>query len=176
MKILPVSPFNEKILDECGRNPVNKEDQHVLIQIAMDFIEKQNPHIVLKRNYKILEQAHMGNVKQLQESLQLSFNSKNKNQEDNVENVLKHFAPPTVELPNEFNKETEDISGITLNTKPVKKGLIEEVSSTAVTLPEPGFDLNIVQTDSKTCKKLALKVYLPGVKSVSQCELDISQV
>lgn len=155
---------------------MNKEDQHVLIQIAMDFVEKQHPHIVLNRKYKILEQSHVGSLKFLQESLQESFKSKNKNQEDNVENVLKQFAPGNIEIPSEFNKETEDLSGITLNTKPEKKGLIEEVSSTAVELPEPSFDMNIVQTDAKSSKKLVLKVHLPGVKSVSQCELDISQV
>ncbi|XP_045207538.2 PIH1 domain-containing protein 2-like [Mercenaria mercenaria] len=186
--------FNEKILKEYGKNATNTADQDILIQIAMDFIEKQHPHVTLNRKYKILERSHKGSLKLIQESLFQAFQTKDKKHEENLEHVMKQFAPATLETPdmllkqlynqddnndNEINKGADSVSGklsgITLNTKPVGKGLIEEVSNTTVTLPEPVYDLSLVQTDLKSTKSFLLKIKLPGVKSVKECELDISK-
>lgn len=182
--------FNEKILDECGKNPTNTADQDILIQIAMDFIEKQHSHVHLNRKYKILERSHKGSAKLIKESLFQAFQTKDETFNENLENVMKTFAPLATDSPESLigqlhnpsdqsetvkssDKITDKLSGITLNTKPVKRGLIEEVSNVNVTLPEPIYDLSIVQRPRKC---FYLKINLPGVKSVTECELDISKV
>ena len=179
--------FADKVLDEYGRDPVNKTDQDRLIQIAMDFIEKQHSHVKLNRTYKILEKSHVGNLKIIQESLQKAFMAKEKSIDDNLSNILKNFTPLATENPTtllqQLNSENEkneaegiekNIAGINLNVKEDKATcLIEEVSSTS-TFPEPKYDLT--QTVVSGVKCFHLKVTLPSVESVSECELDISRV
>ncbi|KAL4228678.1 PIH1 domain-containing protein 2 [Mactra antiquata] len=186
--------FNEKILDEFGKNATNKSDQDTLVQIAMDFIESQHSYIKLNRKYKILERSHKGSVKLVQESLFHAFRAKDKEVDDNIADMIKGFAPLATENPesllSQLNKENDSevnhkqtngtlngqLSGITLDTKPAKKGLIEEVSSMTVSLPQPIYKLTTVKSsDTNVTKSLLLKIELPGVKSVSECELDISK-
>lgn len=187
--------FNKTILDEYGKNSTNTIDQDTLIQIAMDFIEKQHSHIKLNRKYKILERSHKGSVKLIQESLFHAFRSKDQEVDENIANMMKDFAPLATENPesllSQLNKQTnnssdnfqtngginDQLSGIKLDTKPAKKGLIEEVSSETTSLPEPVYKLTTVKSgDSDLTKLLTLKIELPGVKSVGECELDISKV
>lgn len=185
--------FNEKILDEYGKYAQNKSDQDTLIQIAMDFIEKQHSNIRLNRQYKILERTHKGSIKLIQESLFQAFRTKDKDFKDSLESVLKDFAPLATESPEallgQLNKDTDpssyakstagvgdQLSGITLNMQNVKKGLIEEVSSeeTCSNLLEPVYEL--VKSQASESPSLTLKINLPDVRSVAECELDISKV
>ncbi|WAR04668.1 PIHD2-like protein [Mya arenaria] len=182
--------FNQKVLDEFGRDPVRKSDQDILIQIAMDFIEKQHSHIKLNRKYKVLDRTHKGSVKMIQESLSQAFRTKDKDIDENLANMVKSFAPLATESPEtligQLHKEessennlttehsfNENLSGIKLNTQPVKKGLIEEVTSNGsdASLPEPVYKLET----SSAGDSLTLRLELPGVKSVTECELDISK-
>lgn len=159
----------------------------------MDFIEKQHSHIRLNRKYKILERTHKGSVKLIQESLFQAFRTKDKDYVENLDNVIKNFAPLATESPealigqlniqkdqsemkNGSASTSDKLPKISLDTKPVKKGLIEEVSNTTVTLPEPSYDLSIVQNELQSSKCFLLKINLPGVKSVTECELDVSKV
>ncbi|KAH3699174.1 PIH1 domain-containing protein 2-like [Dreissena polymorpha] len=184
--------FNEKVLAEYGRDATNKSDQDTLIQIAMDFIERQHSHIKINREYKILDRTHKGSMKMIQESLLQAFRSKDKDYEENIANMVKNFAPLATESPETLlghlhtddevtsmyaknGTLVDDIKGIKLDTKPVRKGLIEEVSSTNImpSLPKPAYDLTHQIIDGNEC--LVLKIQLPGVPSVNECELDISK-
>jgi len=179
-------------LDEFGKDAVSKADQDTLIQIAMDFIERQHSHIKLNRDYKVLERTHKGSVKMIQESLNQAFRTKDKDMDENIANMVKGFAPLATENPqtliDQLNKDVtsddtinnspelnEKLSGIKLDTKPTRKGLIEIVGETSVshTWPQPVYSLTISGDDRKV---YILKVELPGVMSVSDCELDISPV
>ena len=57
-----------------------------------------------------------------------------------------------------------------------KKGLIEEVSSTENKLEEPEYHLEIQEEDEDFPRRFMLKIKLPGIKSVKDCDLDISEV
>ena len=57
-----------------------------------------------------------------------------------------------------------------------KKGLIEEVSSTEKKLDEPECHLEIQEKDEELPRRFMLKIKLPGIKSVKDCDLDISEV
>lgn len=182
--------FSEKMLEDYGKNAVNKNDQDTLIQIAMDFIEKQHENIKIKRKYTILDSPYKGSVKMIQESLTQAFNIKDKKTDDEVAEVMKNFAPFAMDSPetllNQLHNpdKTDDdsvsstrngVAGITLNTQPVRKGLIEEVSSQTITLPEPTYDIEVKTSDAISSKTCVLRINLPGVKTVKDCQLDISR-
>lgn len=60
-----------------------------------------------------------------------------------------------------------------------KKGcLIEEISSTEiqVEMEQPAYELKIVADHNEKPLKIELKVELPGINSVSLCDLSVSQV
>ena len=186
--------FNEKVLADYGRDPTNTTDQDTLIQIAMDFIEKQHSHVKLNRKYKILEKTHKGSIKMIQEALTHAFRTKDKDIDNETAKVLGNFAPLGMESPesligqlNSQNDQSDTIkqtelasdrmSGISLNPQPIKKGLIEEIDSSEKSLPEPVYEINISRDDgTKLTETITVKISLPGVTSVSQCELDISKV
>ena len=183
--------FNEKVLQDYGIEPVNATEQDTLIQIAMDFIEKQHSHVRLNRKYKILEKPHKGSVKMIQDTLINAFRKKEKGTDEDIAKFLGGFAPLATESPesligqlntqndqSETMKQTEmasdRLSGITLNTQPTKKGLIEEINSGDTSLPEPVYELSVNSFDNTDV--IRIKVSLPGVRSVAECELDISKV
>ena len=185
--------FNTKILDEFGKYAHSKADQDTLVQIAMDYIENQHSNISLNRKYKILDKDHKGSVKLIQESLFQAFSTKDKDFNESLDSVIKDFAPLATESPEsllgqlnksiepeQYTKSTSNVgdqlSGIKLNTQPVKKGLIEEVSSKEIcsNLPEPVYE--ITRSENPIAPLFNLKITLPDVKSVMECELDISQV
>lgn len=186
--------FNEKVLKDYGIEPISTKDQDTLVQIAMDFIERQHSHVRLNRQYKILEKTHKGSIKMIQESLIHAFRTKERGTDDEMAKVLGSFAPMAMESPetligqlNTQNDQSESVkqtelasdrlSGITLNPQPVKKGLIEEIDSTTKTLPEPVYEINTTRQDNTTSltETVIVKISLPGVKSVAECELDISK-
>lgn len=63
--------------------------------------------------------------------------------------------------------------------QPLKKGLIEEIgtstSGNSVTKPYPTPKYSLEPCERNGCRCLELRVELPGVKSVAECELDISE-
>ena len=61
--------------------------------------------------------------------------------------------------------------------KTAKKGLIEEIGEIKVIIPEPEYSLDTKEADgSDKPQRLVLKVKLTGVTSVTECDLDISDV
>ena len=160
----------------------------------MDFVEKQHSHVRLNRKYKILEKTHKGSVKMIQDTLIHAFKTKEKGTDEDIAKVLGGFAPLATENPesligqlntqhdqSDTVKQTEvasdRLSGITLNTQPTKKGLIEEINSEVKSLPEPVYELSITSVDDTAIMEtITVKISLPGVRSVAECELDISKV
>lgn len=56
--------------------------------------------------------------------------------------------------------------------------LIEEISSSEiqVEVKKPAYELKVVKDRNEKPLKIELKVELPGIKSVSLCELSVSEV
>ena len=104
--------------------------------------------------------------------------------------IQKTFAPP--DLSNEplltqlgnITLDGTSIANSTVNPKepeisilsgdkPAKKGLIEEVASEISVLKEPEYTL----TDKEgSPRQLVAKIKLPGVLTVADCSLDITEV
>lgn len=77
------------------------------------------------------------------------------------------------------SKEDSSIQLSTKEKKPARPGLIEVISSTESGQPEPKqprHHLTVCPEGNNSGRSLKLNVELPGVQSVSQCQLSISQV
>ncbi len=57
-----------------------------------------------------------------------------------------------------------------------KKGLIEEVSSSVNQNKEPDYKMEIIERTETDSGKIVLRIQLPGIKTVADCLLDISEV
>ena len=121
-----------------------------------------------------------------------------KQSENELDELEKSFGPLAAGCKDSLLKEMSNISlgnksdndvqskdnnqpGINIlssNKSPVtcKKGLIEEVSSTENKLDEPDYSLEIQEKDESFPRRILVKINLPGIKSVRDCDLDISEV
>lgn len=79
----------------------------------------------------------------------------------------------------ESNEDSSIQVSMEQEKKPARSGLIEVISSTesAQSQPQqPRHHLTVCPDSSGSSRSLKLSVELPGVRSVSQCQLSISQV
>lgn len=77
--------------------------------------------------------------------------------------------------------ESEPSPQVLLNKKQASdKGrcLIEEISSSEIQgeVKEPAYELKVVKDQNEKPLKIELKIELPGINSVSLCELSVSEV
>ena len=99
------------------------------------------------------------------------------------DSLLKEMANISLDTQSDNDFESQDTSksGINIlssNQSPgtSKKSLIEEVSSTENKLNEPEYSLEVLEKDESSPRKILLKINLPGIKSVKDCDLEISEV
>ena len=187
-------------MEEYGRHCKNPTDADTLIQLALDYIEHEQ-NIKVSRSYAILPESttHKGEL----EFVRLSITKRLKKQDDQYEKdmseIEKTFGPIADSerdslLSKLSNMTTSDkkknnknvdlnkaANGYSINIpnapkQPIKKGLIEEIGSSNVSskrCPTPKYSLEPCEQDG--CHCLELRVELPGVTSVGECELDISE-
>ncbi|CAL1544644.1 unnamed protein product [Lymnaea stagnalis] len=178
--------FNPRVLEEYGRNAKNSVDGDTLIQLALDYIEAEQK-VKVTRTYTVLpvETPHKGDLN----LIQLSFTKLNKQQpqpQNDVEELEKMFGPLSTrekdsllyKLTNMAGNDATDkdehpdivLSGIP-STPTTRVKLIEELKDIKLTTPK----YSLEPLDAPNGRQLVLRVDLPGVKSVSECELDISE-
>ena len=99
------------------------------------------------------------------------------------DSLLKEMANISLDTQSDNDFESQDTSksGINIlssNQSPgtCRKSLIEEVSSTENKLNEPEYSLEVLEKDESSPRKILLKINLPGIKSVKDCDLDLSEV
>ncbi|KAJ8316580.1 hypothetical protein KUTeg_005870 [Tegillarca granosa] len=191
--------FNPKILEEYGRNCKNKIDQETLINLAIDYIHDQQK-IKLSRQFKLLgeETLYKGQINVIENS----FTKKDKSStemENQISELEKTFGPLTG---NEKESLLSKLSNISVNDDQVnttpsqargtsdrvifplqnehenpKKGLIEEISTetSETVLKKPDYKLLTDRGDNGQIQQITIKIDLPSVKSVTECELDLCQ-
>ncbi|XP_048254000.1 PIH1 domain-containing protein 2-like isoform X1 [Haliotis rufescens] len=184
--------FNPQVLDKYGRDSSNLTDRDTLINLAMDYIEDQQK-VKVSRRYTILDRdtPHKGCLKHIQKS----FTSKNKDDkefESNLENLEKSFGPLGHGGKDKLMEALANISvGDSQSNSSIPKSdqsqikmpfeektatrsnLIEEIASDVVFLRKPEYSMETVDVDSGKC--VQVKISLPEVTSVQECELEISQ-
>ena len=158
----------------------------------------------LSRSFNVLpnDQLYKGSKEKVKSSLLDKFGGSKTGADKQFENDLseleKSFGPlaggckdsllkemSKISLGNQSDNdiETQDTnqSGINLLSSSQssvhgKKGLIEEVSSIENKLDEPEYNLEIQEKNEDYPRRIVLKIRLPEIKSVQDCDLDISEV
>lgn len=96
---------------------------------------------------------------------------------------LQNLSPETLlARMNKVSMDENDLSEFTLEKESVgdvkkeDRVLIEEISSQKFSLPKPEYELTIKEKDGTKMRRCVVRVALPGVSSVSECELEIDCV
>ncbi|XP_069470387.1 PIH1 domain-containing protein 2 [Ambystoma mexicanum] len=152
-----------------------------LIRLAMKYIEA-NHRVTLCHSYHIADFKLKGSMKRMRDRLR-GFQSKptvvqDKRSNDKEASLLEQIKNISVngEVKDELSSPIRLINDD--HARHPKHCLIEEISSSEVatcTLPSPDYELSVLEGDNETSRKLELKVELPGLSSVSECDLSISQ-
>lgn len=185
--------FNPNVLEKFGRNATNMVDCDTLIHLALDYVEKEQK-VKVTRTYTILpiDTPHKGDIHHLRQSF-LKLSKKEEHGFDKHVNELENtFGPLTSQEKGSLlsqlsrltigcsegfseNSPQGDIPEIKLtqnSSSTTKKGLIEVLGDGKVVTPKHSLE----NSNSEAGTDCVLKVDLPGVKSVSECQLDISEV
>ncbi|BFZ13856.1 hypothetical protein BsWGS_16895 [Bradybaena similaris] len=184
--------FNPSVLEKFGRNATNMVDCDTLIHLALDYVEKEQK-VKVTRTYTILpiDTPHKGDIHYLQQCF-LKLSKKGEQGFDKHVNELENtFGPLTSQekgsLLSQLSRLTIDCSERSSEHSPqgdipeikltqnssstTKKVLIEVLGDGKVVTPKHSLETS----NSEAGTDFVLKVDLPGVKSVSECQLDISE-
>ncbi|XP_008688301.1 PIH1 domain-containing protein 2 isoform X2 [Ursus maritimus] len=137
--------YNPDVLQEAEKDQVKKDQ---LIRMAMKCIEEQF-QFTLSHFYSITKFRIKGSIQRMKQ------------------NLMGMQADPT-DLREKMRKG--EVSSKT-------RCLIEEISSTEiqVEMKEPAYELKIVADQNEKPLEIEIKVELPGINSVSLCELSVSE-
>nr|XP_006823603.1 PREDICTED: PIH1 domain-containing protein 2-like [Saccoglossus kowalevskii] len=170
-----ICAFNPSTLDQCCKN---SKDQHLLINLALDLVRDKNK-VKISRKYELCFDF---NFKGDQRLLKNTF-SKSEPQEqegkdvasymDNPESMLQHLGLSKseagmckVNFEKKMNLEKKSNSS---------KKLIQEMGNEEKFV-EPTYEISIKDVSGKKPRRIVLKISLPEVHSVQECDLNISKV
>jgi len=192
--VVPVA-FNSKVLQDYGIDSSLMEERRLLINLAIDYIEDQNK-VTLSRDFVVLPKSTQckGPVAKSKDVLLKKFSGKDTAFSNELGELEKTFGPLAAGCKDALLQDLSCISSrddevdnamfqkatsgsqpqLKLPGETVKSGvkLIEEVRSTETHLVRPDCTIEIVSDDS--AKLLVIRIHLPGVSSVRECSLEIS--
>ncbi|XP_035240370.1 PIH1 domain-containing protein 2 [Anguilla anguilla] len=166
--------FNPSVLQGAQESPQERDQLHLL---ALSFIQQQHG-LRLSQDYTLLS----GRLKGTAQSMRLRLASK---RQDTL-SAPAPKSPSGSSLLQQISSlrgeqgESEDSPPIQLTpqnrTGPAKPALIQVISSTESAQPRrPRHQLSTATDADGTAKTVQLTVELPGVRSMSECQLSLSQ-
>jgi len=194
--VVPVA-FNPKVLQDYGIDSSLMEEQRLLINLAIDYVEDQNK-VKLARDFVVLPKSTLckGPADMSRNVLLKKVSGQDTAFDNELAELEKTFGPLAAGCKESLLKELSSArsqGGAGDNTdlheamsatcqpelrlpgetaKPGKK-LIEEVNSTEARLIQPNFTMDVVSTDDLS-KLLVIRINLPGITTVAECLLEIS--
>ncbi|XP_059813940.1 PIH1 domain-containing protein 2 isoform X2 [Hypanus sabinus] len=142
--------YSPEVLRKASEDPVERDQ---LVRLAMKYVEEQH-RLHLTGSYRLLPGKLHGSVERLRRRLTGRWGPEREAE-----------APP-IRLPGD--------AGL-----PSKPGLIQEISSTEFEpgdgVRTPAYDMSTVKDENGGARSLQLKVQLPGVSSVEECDLSVSE-
>ncbi|XP_015456265.3 PIH1 domain-containing protein 2 [Astyanax mexicanus] len=165
--------FNPEVLQRAEENTQEKEQIHLL---ALSFIQQQHK-LSLSQQVMITKTKLKGTVQNMIRRLtpqqQQDKSSPSKPLTEPASSLLQQISS----LRMEENKEDSSIQlSVGQEEGKAKSGLIEVISSTDSSKPQqPKHQITVCSESSDSSWILKLNVELPGVCSVSQCHLSITQ-
>lgn len=181
--------FNDKVLKGIQHN---KDHRNLLVHLALDYLEgTKKCH--LSKKYKSLKTNYKGNSLNLKRYLKTPVDGKFEDRNPNLNGKSTLFGETgskdallqqlsSIAVTDLDDKETEGISLLESKSKSVKKGLIEEISTTelnsdnASRLKTPHYDVVVKDSENDRPSEIEVTIELPGAASVGECELDVSEV
>uniref|UniRef100_A0A8C5V5Z8 PIH1 domain containing 2 n=1 Tax=Microcebus murinus TaxID=30608 RepID=A0A8C5V5Z8_MICMU len=163
--------YNPDVLQVAEKDQMKKSQ---LIQMTMKCIEEQL-QFTLSHSYHITNFRIKGSIQRMKQNLMgIQADSTDLREKMKKELTLEQIKSTTVNNPDHFSQlllPKDQVSG-------KAKCLIEEISSSEiqVEMKIPVYELKIVQDQNEKPLKIELKVELPGINSVSLCDLNVSEV
>ncbi|XP_054989793.1 PIH1 domain-containing protein 2 [Sorex araneus] len=159
--------FNPEVLEAAENNQVRKKE---LIQMVIKCIEEKL-HFTLSQSYHITNFRIKGNIQRTKQNLmgiQTDLREKTR-KELTLEQISSNTISSSDYLPQLLLTKEQNSNKA--------KYLIEEISSTEIQMEvkEPVYELKIIEEQNKKPQKIELKVELPGINSVSLCDLHVSE-
>ncbi|EPY89233.1 PIH1 domain-containing protein 2-like protein [Camelus ferus] len=162
--------YNPDVLQAAEKDQV-KRDQ--LIRMAMKCIEQQL-QFTLSNSYHIAKFRIKGSIHRMKQNLmRIQTGPTDLREQMRKELTLEQIRSSTVSNADQFPQLLLPQSQASGKTE----RLIEEISSTEiqVEMKRPAYELKIVADQNEKPLKIELKVELPGVNSVSLCDLSVSE-
>jgi len=189
--VVPVA-FNPKVLQDYGIDSSLMEEQRLLINLAIDYIEDQNK-VTLSRDFLVLPRCTLckGPVAKSKEVLLKKVGGQDTSFSNRLGDLEKTLGPlaagckdalltdlssdsvgANAELEKDASSSQPELRLPGEKAKPGVK-LIEELHSTETHLVCPDSTMDVVNNDFS--KQLIIRIHLPGISSVSECSLEISE-
>ena len=157
----------------------------MLVDLAIKYLKEQK-RLHISQNFQICQNLKFkGDPKNLKDF----FNSKQKSEQkgDELNRAMENLSKLTPDSLLSQLKVSDDQSeyknsGPDLiphsngNGKQPKAGLIEEIASVEAELKCPEYDLILKEADTKRLRRIVVRISLPDVTSVQDCELNIAEV
>lgn len=162
--------YNPDVLQAAEKDQV-KRDQ--LIRMAMKCIEQQL-QFTLSNSYHIAKFRIKGSIHRMKQNLmRIQTGPTDLREQMRKELTLEQIRSSTVSNADQFPQLLLPQSQASGKTE----RLIEEISSTEiqVEMKRPAYELKIVADQNEKPLKIELEVELPGVNSVSLCDLSVSE-
>ncbi|XP_033729180.1 PIH1 domain-containing protein 2-like [Pecten maximus] len=193
--------FNPKVIEEYGHDTKSLVDRETLINLAIDFIQHQHK-VEISRSFTLLSKDIQlkGEIDVLNQSFSKKAQKSEQEFEEQLSELETSFGPLAAGAKNSLLNKLANISteesrnskksngkstGTTYDSPTIKMpnqtevkkaGIIEEISSQSNTkLTCPVYTMDSVQDDGGNINRVVVKIQLPGVKSVNDCQLDISK-
>ncbi|XP_004709026.1 PIH1 domain-containing protein 2 [Echinops telfairi] len=156
------------ILQAAGKDRVEKDR---LVRMAMKCIEERLQW-TLSPSYHITKFQIKGSIQRMKQNLMgIQNDSTDLREKMRKELTLEQIRNSSVSNPDDFPQlilPKDHVSGKAAS-------LIEEIGSTEVEVKTPIYELKIVKDQDEKPLKIELIVELPGIDSVSLCDLSVSE-
>ncbi|XP_021514314.1 PIH1 domain-containing protein 2 [Meriones unguiculatus] len=163
--------YNPGVLQAAEKDQRIKDQ---LIKMAMHCIEERF-QFILAQSYRVTSFGIKGSIQRMKEKLMGTKSSFTDLKEIlKKENTLERIRSSAVSEPNHLPQVL-----LTKKQAPAKgRCLIEEISSSEiqVEVKKPAYKLKVVKDQNEKPLKIELKIELPGINSVSLCDLSVSEV
>ncbi|KAL6071543.1 hypothetical protein STEG23_024514 [Scotinomys teguina] len=163
--------YNPGVLQAAEKGQGIKDQ---LIKMAIHCVEERL-HLKLAHSYRVTSFKIKGNIQRMKENLMgIKTDFTGFKEIKRTEDTLEKIRGGTEGEPNHLPRV------LLTKERPSGKGrcLIEEISSSEiqVEVKKPAYELEVVKDQNEKPLRIELKIELPGINSVSLCELSVSEV
>ncbi|XP_038634555.1 PIH1 domain-containing protein 2 [Scyliorhinus canicula] len=169
--------YSPEVLKKVNEDTVERDQ---LVRLAMKYIEEQHS-LRLSHSYTLMKYKLKGNKKQMKQRLTGKASPAQTAREVTSESGTSLLQQLTsLNLTGKENEENSPPIWLPSDIRhPKKSGLIEEISSTEFDsgnkVETPNYQLSLSKDENEKATTIQLKVELPKVSSVTECNLSVSK-